>query len=57
MLEEDIINNILTSHWTEIKEIKKRLEDLEKHVKQGQMLMYTLYKGLYTYECIHYMVI
>jgi len=27
--EEDRLNNILTSHWTEIKEIKKRLDELE----------------------------
>jgi len=31
--EEERLNNILTSHWTEIKEIKKRLDELEKHAK------------------------
>lgn len=32
-MKEEILNNILTNHWTEIKAIKKRLDELEKRVE------------------------
>ena len=34
-MDDDMLNNILASHWAEIKDIKKRLDELESFLRDS----------------------